>query len=183
MTDTLEPDRLAALLAKQDITEVLYRRARAGDRRDHALALSCYHEGATEEHEGFTGPAAEFLLERSAYAPGKTPPTDSLVHMVTNVLIDLDGDEAAVEAYHLCLMSGGGTDTVIGGRYLDRFAFRDGRWAITHRQVVFDWSRVEPAAPRFWDRYPDQSRIAFGRMGPDDPVYAFTAATSSRGDD
>jgi len=35
----------------------------------------------------------------------------------------------------------------IGGRYLDKFAYRDGRWAIAARRVVFDWSRVDPAAP------------------------------------
>lgn len=164
---------LADLIAKQAITEVLYRRARAGDRRDHALALSCYHEGATEEHEGFTGPAADFVLKHSAYAPGKTPPTSSLVHLIANVLIELDGDEAAVESYHLCFMTGGDTDTTIAGRYLDRFASRNGRWAITHRQVVFDWSRTEPGVERFWDRYPDQSTIAFGRLGPEDPLYGF----------
>jgi 3-phenylpropionate/cinnamic acid dioxygenase small subunit len=165
------PVELADLIAKQEITEVLYLRARAGDRRDHALALSCYHEGATEEHEGFTGPAADFVLEHSAYAPGKTPPVDSLVHLIANVLIELDGDEAAVESYHLCFMTGDATDTTIAGRYLDRFARRNGRWAIAHRQVVFDWSRTEPGAERFWDRYPDQSKIAFGRLGPEDPLY------------
>lgn len=174
---------IAELLAKQEITEVLYRRARAGDRRDHALALSCYHDGATEEHEGFSGTAADFLLEHSAYAPGRTPPTSSLVHMVTNVLVELAGDEAFVESYHLCLTTGGQpgeqTDTMIGGRYLDRFAHRDGRWAITHRQVVFDWSRVEPGAARFWDRYPDQEAIAFGRLGPDDPLYTHVARGSA----
>jgi 3-phenylpropionate/cinnamic acid dioxygenase small subunit len=167
------PMELADLIAKQAITEVLYRRARAGDRRDHALALSCYHEGATEEHEGFTGPAADFVLKHSAYAPGKTPPTSSLVHLIANVLIELDGDEAAVESYHLCFMTGGDTDTTIAGRYLDSFASRNGRWAITHRQVVFDWSRTEPGVERFWDRYPDQSTIAFGRLGPEDPLYGF----------
>jgi hypothetical protein len=173
---TVEPDAgIADLIAKQEITEVVYRRARAGDRRDHALALSCYHEAATEEHEGFTGPAADFVLKHSAYAPGKTQPTSSLVHLIANVLIELDGDEAAVESYHLCFMTGGAsgaeTDTTISGRYLDRFGRRNGRWAITHRQVVFDWSRTEPGVERFWDRYPDQSKIAFGRLGPEDPLY------------
>ncbi|MFF1818192.1 nuclear transport factor 2 family protein [Kribbella sp. NPDC058245] len=166
------PVELADLMAKQEITEVLYLRARAGDRRDHALALSCYHDGATEEHEGFTGPAAEFVLVQSAYAPGKVPPATSLVHLIANVLIELDGDEAAVESYHLCFMTGNEADTTIAGRYLDRFARRDGRWAITHRQVVFDWSRTEPGVERFWDRYPDQSKIAFGRLGPEDPLYS-----------
>lgn len=177
-------DPVAELLAKQEITEVLYRRARAGDRRDHALALSCYHDGATEEHEGFSGLASDFVLKHSAYAPGKTPPTSSLVHMITNVLIELHGSEAFVESYHLCLTTGGTgedtQDTMIGGRYLDRFAHRDGRWAITHRTVVFDWSRVEPGAGRFWDRYPDQTSIAFGRMDAEDPLYAHQARTGVR---
>jgi hypothetical protein len=100
------------------------------------------------------------------------------VHLIANVLIELDGDEAAVESYHLCFMTGGATgsetDTTISGRYLDRFARKDGRWAITHRQVVFDWSRTEPGVERFWDRYPDQSKIAFGRLGPEDPLYGMT---------
>lgn len=177
---------LAELLAKQAITEVLYRRARAGDRRDHALALTCYHPGATEDHEGFTGTAEEFLLERSAYAPGKTPPGETLMHLIANVLIELDGDEAFVESYHLCLASGGAPDalqdTMIGGRYLDRFARRDGRWAITHRTVAFDWSRVEPATTRFWDRYPDQSAIPFGRMDGTDPLYRHVSRTAAPAD-
>jgi hypothetical protein len=29
---------------------------------------------------------------------------------------------------------------------------------------------------RFWDRYPDQSKIAFGRLGPEDPLYGMTNA-------
>ena len=60
---------VAELLAKQEITEVLYRRARAGDRRDVELALSCYHPGATEDHEGFAGTAADFIKNVSMISP------------------------------------------------------------------------------------------------------------------
>ena len=68
---------MAALIAKQQITEVLYRRARAGDRRDVELALSCYHDGATEEHEGFTGSAADFTRNVSMISPGSKAPVTS----------------------------------------------------------------------------------------------------------
>ena len=29
------------------------------------------------------------------------------------------------------------------GRYVDSFAWRDGRWAILHRQSIRDWSRTD----------------------------------------
>src|SRR5277367_2615054 len=43
-----EVERLRQLLDKQEITEVLLRRRRAGDHGDAAGALACYHEMATE---------------------------------------------------------------------------------------------------------------------------------------
>jgi hypothetical protein len=168
---------LSELVDKDAITEVLYRRARAADRRDHALALSCYHDGATEVHEGFSTTAKDFLLSKSLYAPGRDSPSHALMHLITNVLIDLKGDEAFVESYHLCLLSGGSgdaeTDSMIGGRYLDTFRRIDGRWGISHREVVFDWSRTEPAARRFWDSNENQHLISFGAMGPGDPLYKY----------
>lgn len=175
----MDEQLLAELADKQAITEVLYTRARASDRRDHELALSCYHEGATETHEGYRTTARDFVLNKSLYAPGKEAPSHSLMHMITNVLIDFKAaDEAFVESYHLCLMSGAvdgeERDTMIGGRYLDTFKNIDGRWAIQHREVVFDWSRNEPGVRRFWDAYPNPAAISFGTLGEDDPIYAYT---------
>ncbi|GAA3930992.1 nuclear transport factor 2 family protein [Microbacterium soli] len=175
--DMSDNTALDELIDKDAITRVLYTRARAADRRDHALALSCYHEGATEVHEGYSTTAKDFLLEKSLYAPGKEAPSHTLMHLITNVLIDLRGDEAFVESYHLCLMSGGTgeeeTDTMIGGRYLDTFRRIDGRWAIAHREVTFDWSRTEPAVRRFWDDNENKHLISFGDFGPEDPLYRY----------
>lgn len=177
--NTMERDaQLSELVDKQMITEVLYTRARAADRRDHALALSCYHPGATEVHEGFDTSAEDFLLEKSLYAPGRDAPSYALVHMVTNILIDFqDADEAFVESYHLCLMSGGSaddeSDSMIGGRYLDTFRRQGGQWRISRREVIFDWSRTEPATRRFWDNNPNKDLISFGRLGGDDPLYQY----------
>jgi 3-phenylpropionate/cinnamic acid dioxygenase small subunit len=168
---------VADLLAKQQITEVLYRRARAGDRRDVELALSCYHPDATENHEGFDGTAAEFIQNVSMISPNSTAPVDGLWHLISNVLIDLRGDEADVESYHIAVVirhdDGVESESRIGGRYLDRFAYRDGRWAIAHRDVVFDWSRVDPPSKPYWDLVGlDESALLRGAFGPDDPLYS-----------
>lgn len=168
---------LAGLLAKQEITDILHRRARAGDRKDVELALSCYHPDATEDHEGFDGTAAEFISQISMIAPTNTAPIDSLWHFISNILIDLNGDTADVESYHLAVVirhdHDEATESFIGGRYLDRFTLREGRWAIAHRKVVFDWSRVGPPTTSYWDVMGlDESKLLRGAFGPSDPLYS-----------
>jgi 3-phenylpropionate/cinnamic acid dioxygenase small subunit len=168
---------VTTLLAKQQITEVLYRRARAGDRRDVELALSCYHDGATEEHEGFSGSAADFTRNVSMISPGSKAPVTGLWHLISNILIELHEDAAEVESYHIAVVirdeGAGEVQSFIGGRYLDRFAFRDGRWAITHRDVVFDWSRVGEASTTYWDLVGlDPSGLLRGDFGAADPLYS-----------
>ena len=166
---------LQRLIDKQAISEVLYRRARAGDRADAELAHSCYHPGATERHGVFDGTASEFIDVVSFTRPREGSPIRGMFHLVTNVLVDFDGpDDAFCESYHVawCQMTDG-TDATIGGRYFDRFARRNGRWAIVHRDVIFDWSRMDPETAKFWDKYPAKPFL-FGHRGTDDPLYAYT---------
>jgi 3-phenylpropionate/cinnamic acid dioxygenase small subunit len=168
---------LTELLAKQQIAELLYRRARAGDRRDVELALACYHPGATESHEGFNGTASEFITNVSMISPASTAPVTCLWHFISNIVIDLDGDTAEVESYHIAVVvrddAAGQTESRIGGRYLDKMAYRDGRWGITHRDVVFDWSRVDAPSTPYWELVGlDESKLLRGRFGPDDPLYS-----------
>jgi hypothetical protein len=171
------PPGVAELLAKQQITELLYLRARAGDRRDAELALSCYHPGATENHEGFDGFAADFISNISMISPASTAPVTGLWHFISNIVINLQGDRADVESYHLAVVSrnedGHETQSHIGGRYLDTFAYRDGRWAIEHREVVFDWSCVNTDSVAYWDLMGlDKSKLLRGDFGPADPLYS-----------
>jgi hypothetical protein len=173
---TESQDAVAALVAKQEIIEVLYRRARASDRRDVALAVSCYHPGATERHEGFSGAATDFIENVSMISPDSRAPATGLWHLISNVLIKLDGDVAEVESYHIAVVSraegDGEIQSFIGGRYLDKFAHRDGRWAITHRDVVFDWSVVGEAAATYWDLVGlDGDKLLRGVFGEADPLY------------
>jgi len=181
-TDLPDQTAITSLVAKQQITEVLYRRARAGDRRDIELALACYHEGATEDHEGHAGPVADFILNASMISPDSAAPVTCLWHAISNILIDIHGDKADVESYHIAVVvreeDSGQTQSRIGGRYLDKFAHRDGRWAIAERRVVFDWSRVDPASAAYWDLAGlDEAKLLKGRFGADDPLYSHLGIT------
>jgi len=181
---TDETTLIRQLADKQEIAEVIYRRARAGDRKDIPLALSCYHSGATEDHEGFTGSAADFLLNRSLLSKPADGPVKTLWHFISNILVELTGaDAASVESYHIAVLvirdDNGARDVTIGGRYLDRFERREGRWAIVHREVVFDWSRMEPATRQYWDDF-DASRFLFGRFDTSDPLYTHLLAGKSQ---
>lgn len=165
---------LQQLLDKQAIAEILYRRARAGDRSDAELAHSCYHPGATERHGEFDGLATEFIDVVSFTRPKPGSPIKGMMHMITNILCDFsDSDHAFVESYHVawCQMTDG-TDAEIGGRYLDKFERRDGRWGIVHRDVIFDWSRMEPETAKFWERHPAKPFL-FGKRGAEDPLYNY----------
>lgn len=52
--------RLRELSDRNEIRDIVYRRAESTDRGDLEQALSCYPPDGTEDHEGFDGPVTEF---------------------------------------------------------------------------------------------------------------------------
>jgi hypothetical protein len=56
--------------------------------------------------------------------------------------IDIDGDVAHAETYYLCVVcpQEASVESMYGGRYIDRFERRDGRWRIAVRVVIGEWS-------------------------------------------
>jgi hypothetical protein len=179
LQDKSAMDPVQRLLDKQSIAEVLYRRARAGDRSDAELAHSCYHAGATERHGEFEGLARDFIDVVSFTHPKPGSPIRGMFHLITNILPEFgDADHAFVESYHVawCQMTDG-TDATIGGRYLDKFERREGRWAIVHRDVIFDWSRMEPETAKYWDKYPGKPFL-MGQRGTGDPLYTYVSRGS-----
>jgi len=159
MPDSLA-DTVQLLMDERAITAVLHRRARATDQRDLDTALSCYHEDATEDHEGFDGPIREYLATTSPVFVGGS---DIVVnfHQIGNVEIDVQGDTASCQCYFLCAITVGTGDNtrdyLNAGRYLDDFERRDGEWRIQHRQCVYEWSHGEAVTDRWW------TRAAFGQ--------------------
>jgi hypothetical protein len=137
MNDELE-QRVRALSDRSEILDCLTRYARGMDRLDRDLARSAYHDDAIDDHVGFAGPVDDFLDWAFAYHGGQVRHQ----HYVGNHTIDVDGDSAHAETYYLFI----GTDrdedaplTVTGGRYIDRFERRDGKWGIAARVCLVEW--------------------------------------------
>jgi hypothetical protein len=82
-------------------------------------------------------------------------------HYTTNQTIDLECDTAHVET--------DGAIDLAGGRYIDRFERREGRWAIADRACLVEWMGELPRASGTvdLDRFPrgtwDRTDISYQR--------------------
>ncbi|OZM76852.1 nuclear transport factor 2 family protein [Pseudonocardia sp. MH-G8] len=158
-----------SLADKQAITEVLYRYARAVDRKDFAAVAACYFDDANDNHGAYNGGISGLIEDMEA----RHRTIDSSMHYVTNVLIELDDDAGArSEAYCLCCFrfrpeeaSGPAVLATIRCRYVDRFEKRAGEWRIADRIVVFDEYRTERVVDELDPSWVHARRTA------DDPVY------------
>ena len=166
---------LAALVDKQEITELLTRYLRSVDRGDVGTLRACYLPGATEDHGGlFTGPAGDYI---DSIMAGLTHPRARTSHNLTNLLIELDGDVARAESYCITFArikaEGSYYHSFTGARMVDRLERRDGRWGIAHRQLLWDWNHDAPAAEHWMQGLlaPDLSVLKLSGKFPDDPVY------------
>ena len=133
-------DTIADRLA---IRDVLNRYCRGVDRLDKTMAYSVFAEDAPTNYyaiyEGTGHGFVDWVWEAHAAMERHS-------HQVSNVLIELDGDSANSEAYVtvvLWMREGGDMmETVVRGRYLDRWEKRDGHWLIVHREHVMDTQSV-----------------------------------------
>lgn len=165
--------RLAALLDKQEIEEVVLRYCRGIDRRDFDLVRACYHPDAIDRHGSFEGSVDRFL----EWVDGLTAKYVWSMHLVGNVLIELGApDQAACETTGVSLHRGADAkpsqNLATGFRYLDRFERRDETWRIAERTAIGVWSLPVPAEA-WWEIPEDHLR---GRRDAQDALYALLAA-------
>lgn len=170
--------RLAALLDKQEIEEVVLRYCRGIDRRDFELVRSCYHPDARDHHGSFSGGVDEYIT----WVEKLTARYLSTMHLIGNVLIELDasapGDEtraAVSETYGVSLHRSADPkpymNLATGFRYLDRFERRDGDWRIAERTAIGEWS-IEIPQDRWW-KIPEDHLS--GRRDKSDVLYRLLA--------
>jgi len=126
------------LADRQAIHDCLMTYCRAVDRLDRDLLLSVYHEDAVEDHGVFVGDREGFADWVIAFHSRAQHATQ---HVINNHVCELDGDVAHTETYYMfaAMNVEGAPLTLSGGRYIDRFERRGGRWAIALRKVVSDW--------------------------------------------
>jgi SnoaL-like domain len=175
--------QIAATHARLAIIDVLHRYARAMDRMDRELALSCWHDGGTDDHAPlYSGSAAGFV----EWLWPVHAAMEVTRHVVTNALVEFDGaDRAGCESYWTVTLRLRGTDglrhDIVGqGRYVDRFECIGGRWAIRHRQSLHDWDRIEPVGRTMLDAdapvnvVPNNPEVAPQRVARDRTDYSYS---------
>lgn len=163
---------VAELLVHAEIRQALTTYCRGVDRADPALIASAFHDGARLRYGEFDTTVAQFSERVVAGVAGLDIAGQ---HHVTNVHVALADAVAHVESYFLVLRptrldDGGQALVPLGGRYLDRFELRGGRWRIVERTVVRDWISDQLLPKNKVERGP---RYPQGSAGESDPAYAF----------
>ena len=136
------------------------------DRLELDLVRAAYHPGALDHHTGFDGPIEAYVdwVARGLRRLGGT------MHIIANHLVELRGDHAVAETYGQAVHWPASPDDAIGSfttgfRYVDDFAFRDGRWAIAERWAVREWAHRNTVAPL------PAADGPIGRRNRTDPLY------------
>lgn len=156
----LTPDLLAFLHEQKDRADILaclHRYTRGVDRHDRELMLSAYWPDAFDEHGVAEGIAADFVDWAIGWH-GEYQTRHQ--HIITNHVLDLDGDTAHGETYYIFWGENRqGPPTLAFGRYVDRFEKRDGEWRIAHRVCVNELSAAltVPPMPEEWKAMLDKS--------------------------
>ena len=155
------------LLAKQEIYELSCNYMRGLDRLDAALMHTVFHDDATVDYGFFQGSGKDFV----AFAQNALKDHLANHHMIGQVNIKVDGDQAVGEVYfqafHKVVQDGEQQDLFISGRYVDRYERRDGVWKISFRSEVNDWARLEADS----DTYLEGSGCLIGERKPSDYSY------------
>jgi ketosteroid isomerase-like protein len=171
--------QLQQLLDREAIRDCIYRFCRGVDRVDEDALRSVYWHDATGRHGAHQGDAASFIegVLRNRKGGGRA------IHLIGNILIEWHGDVAAVESYFRTTLDARDAgnrpqETLLAGRYLDRFERRNSEWRIAVRTVVYDWVRhtelkADTDAERFGSRQP------MGAHKPADALYDLLAQAKS----
>jgi SnoaL-like domain len=127
---------------KFEITEQIYRYCRSVDRLDVALGHSVFHSDSYADFGQYKGPGRGWIdficAEHRKFLHHS--------HQVTNIIIDVDGDQAGSEAYVTATLRARDDQKLIQrqfwARYVDRWSRRNGGWAIDRRECVIDFASI-----------------------------------------
>lgn len=172
---------LRDLIARQAIAQALAVHSRGIDRADATLLATAYHPGATVDYGAFVGSAAEFC-QRVTAARKREPVT---LHRTCHSWIRVDGERAKSESYVIAYLeqptAAGPVQRLVGGRYLDDHACRDGDWRLTRREYVLDWNINRPSTAAWADPSVALTHYApRGSHGAQDPGRALLAQGAAK---
>lgn len=131
-------EEIRVLVDKAQILECLHRYCRGMDRHDREMVRSAYHDDAIDVHGSQAFHVEDFIDWALAYHDAQLHHQ----HYITNVTVEVSGDTAHTECYYLFVGRYPDRDTPLtlaGGRYVDRFERKRGRWAISTRVCTAEW--------------------------------------------
>jgi hypothetical protein len=150
-------DLLRGIADRQAITDLIYRYCRAMDRCDAELGYSTWHEGGEADYGVLFRGTGRGFVDFVLHAHRTVFLTHS--HQVSNIIITLDGDRAASEAYVTTALRRKDGErlmqTTVRGRYLDCWSRRSGRWGIDRRVYIHDFDedrQIDAIATPGWGR-------------------------------
>jgi hypothetical protein len=120
-----------------DISDLLVRYTTALDTRDWDLLHSCFTEDAVVDFDRLGGRKDGWAEIRGA--AGIVTGFDRTQHMLSNIVITIDTDEAQASSYIQALHVIGGEVLIIGGVYHDRLVRTPAGWRIAHRRLDPVW--------------------------------------------
>lgn len=136
--------RLQQLEDRQEILDCITRYGRGLDRLDPDLIRSAFQPDGIDDHGAFVGTVDTFV----PWAIDCEAAFKLTHHGISSHSCEIDGDVAHSESYiHFFVafpdkpVIGAG-----GGRYIDKLERRDGKWAITIRRFVLDWTYEVPSS-------------------------------------
>lgn len=162
MTDPI----VQRLVDEADLRALSATYMRGLDRLEPTLVRSVFADDATTHYGSFTGGPDEMpQMAMNALSAYRTTQ-----HVLGQINLAIHGDTATGEVYFQAFHQHAteGFDRFICGRYIDRYARREGRWLITHRTEVVDWTRTEPIADDYFTMRPHTVR---GTRDPSDLSY------------
>lgn len=161
--------RLQQLMDQNALRDLNTTYCRAIDRRDYVLLKSLYHVGAKEDRGAIYVGSAEGFAD---WAEADAVNYELTVHRLFNMLFAIDGERAQgeiyAEAYHRTVGENP-AEVVAGGRYLDHYEKRDGRWGIVSRTATVDRCEMRPLDPAAYRQFVAGSMAGVG--GEEDPSY------------
>ncbi|WP_409329655.1 nuclear transport factor 2 family protein [Trujillonella humicola] len=135
-------DELQDLRDRIEIGDLLARYSTALDAREWELLGEVFTPDATCDYGTLGRPRG--VEEITALIRGTIGDLDATQHLVGNVVVRVDGDEASADCYlisqHVRAGTPGGDHYLLGGRYADHVVRTPAGWRIAHRTLHRTWT-------------------------------------------
>lgn len=131
---------VAELLDKSQIADLCARYTFALDQKDWPALRTCFTDAPVFVHPGGRIEGVDGIVER---ARGALEPLDASQHLLGNIVVDIDGDDATCicyfQAQHVRAGTPGGDTYFIAGSYADRLVRTSQGWRIAERVQTYLW--------------------------------------------